>query len=213
MPFYRVTTFQQFNGQPSAGFSESWEYNAGSDQEAVNIVSSLPKERAAMMSHDWSVVGMRVARLANVVIGEECKIIARLVNIPICIIPQRGLIQSDADTPWAAILIDINTKQATPSVGSTPRPRRWQLRGIPDSWWQGVLQIPVSENDKIVQFCRYITTQVFFGKVKANTGCSALGIQLYTACCVKRISNRRIGRPFGLLAGRRKATSASGSEA
>jgi len=208
MSFYRGTWFFQFGGQPPCGFSESWEFEAASDALAIAQLQPFFKERAGPMSNDWTIIGARLSRL-SAVLAPDCKIIAEAVQMPICFKQQAGLIASDADTPWAAVLVDINTQQATPSLPSPPRPRRWQCRGIPDSWWQGVLQIPADEAGKLLTFCKYLKDGLGAGKVKANSGCNGLGIQLYTACCIKRISNRQIGRPFNLLRGRRRAVAAS----
>lgn len=219
MPQYRMTMFFHFAGSPPAGFTESWEYTATDDQEAANQALSVPKERASILSHDWEIQRLRVARL-SLVQAPDCKIIAREIQIPICLAPQKGLIDSDADTPWAALLVDITTRQSTPSVGSTPRPRRWQVRGIPDDWWTGVLSVPQEAKDALSRWCRFITGQggggfggaIAMGKVKPNAGCTAINLQPYTSCCIRRISNRRIGRPFGLLVGRRRAPASSSPE-
>jgi len=202
MPFYRLTAMIQFGAQPPCGFSESWDFLAADDAGAIAQGNSFPKERAALMSQDWSIIGVRLSRIA--IVGfPDCKKKFEPVQTAICPAVQRGLIPSDADTPWAAVLVRVGTKQSTPSVGTVPRPRMWQLRGIPDSWWTGVLSIPGPEQAEIRKFCKYLRDQLTAGHVVPNSGCTEFGLQLYTDCCVKRISNRQIGRPFFLLRGRR----------
>jgi len=203
MPFYRLTGHFDFSGPPPAGFSESWDYLAVDDQAAVTQAMSWPKERASLLSEDWTITAVRLSRLA-IGSSEPCKIIGRLVSIPLCIQMTKGRINADADTPWAAILVEMTTQQSTPSVGVTPRPRQWQLRGIPDDWWKvAKLDIPAAAKGAIATYCKYLREDLQAGHVKANSGCLALNLQRFNGCCIKRISNRRIGRPFGLLRGRR----------
>jgi hypothetical protein len=202
MPFYRLTGLFQFGGQPPCGFSESWDFDAVDDTLAISQANSWPKERAEILSHDWTIVTVRLSKIA-LVQAPVCKKKLLPVQQGVCPRATRGAIQSDADTPWAAILIAIATKQASAPVGGEPRPRQWQCRGIPDSWWTGVLDINVADNGKISKYCKYLKDNLQAGHVLPNAGCSALGLQPYQSCCVKRISNRQIGRPFFLLRGRR----------
>jgi len=205
MPFYRGTWLFNFPGTPPCGFSESWDFDAATDQLAIQQMQPFFKERAALMSQDWTIIGARLSSLAPVLRGTPtaCHIDQTPVDMQICLKAQPGLINSDADTPWAALLVDIGTRQSAPPLSVPPRPRRWQLRGIPDDWWQGVLNVPPAQLAAINDFVKYLRTQLQAGHVKANSGCNALAMQPYTAGCVKRISNRQIGRPFGLLVGRR----------
>jgi len=200
MPFYRLTALFEFAGPPPAGFSESWDFLAVDDTTAVNQALSFPKERCSLLSVDWSLDALRLSRI-SIKASDTCKLLYTPVNVPVCIQPQKGLVDCDADTPWAALLVTIATKQADPSVPDPPRARQWQLRGICDDWWKQVKLDRPQPAGKIAKFVTYLKDQLGAGHVKGNAGCLQLGIQPYTAPCLKRVSSRRIGRPFGLLRG------------
>jgi len=201
MPFYRLTALFDFVGPPPCGFSESWDFLALDDDQAVQQAMSFPKERASILSVDWSIVAVRLSRLA-IATADPCKIRADLLRVPLCLQAVKGRDDGDADTPWAAILVSIPTKQSTPSVPDQPRPRQWQCRGIPDDWWKTAkFTIPPAAKTAVAQFTTYLAKQLQAGHVKANAGCLQLNIQPFLPGCIKRISNRRIGRPFGLLRG------------
>jgi hypothetical protein len=188
---------------PQVGFSESWSIFDDVEGEGIATFLSFIKERARLLSEDWQIIGLRVARYNDFLQGEQCKVRMTPVMTPICLQPTRGAIQESADTPWAAVLVQMDTRQSTPSSGRQPRPRQWQLRGIPDIWWRnGLLQMPPEAKGEIGRFCRFITTQMEAGNVVQAANCE-LHLLRYTGCCIKRISNRRIGRPFGLIRGRR----------
>jgi len=203
MPFYRLTGLFQFAGTPPCGFSESWDFDAASESLAVSQANSWPKERRALMSHDWSIIGVRLSLIEYTSAPPACNRKYTPVQQQICVQPVEGSIQSDCDTPWAAVLVAISTKGSVLPVPAPPRPRMWQLRGIPDSWWTGELSIPVADKGAIAKYVKYLVDQLQAGHVTPNAGCTAAQLQPYVSSCVKRISNRQIGRPFGLLRGRR----------
>jgi len=208
MPFYRGTWLFNFGGKPPAGFSESWDFDAATDSLAISQMQPFFKERAALMSKDWEIIGARLSQI-TLVQAPACKLKLVPVNMEICLKKQAGLIQDNCDTPWASILVDIATKQSSPSLGVPPRPRRWQCRGIPDTWWTGSLTVPNADAAAVLAFIKFLKDSLQAGHVKANAGCSALAMQPYTTGCIKRISNRQVGRPFGLLRGRRRVVAAA----
>jgi len=106
-----------------------------------------------------------------------------------------------SDTPWAAVLIEM-TKN--PITGVDSKPRQQQMRGIPDTWWTAAaLDIPAADMGAVQGFFNYITQALAgFAGGQVRIVDNALTLQRYRGICLKRISSRRIGRPFGLLRGR-----------
>jgi len=205
MPFYRYTMFMQFeNAAPPAGFSESWENSASSDENARNTMQTLISQRRNILSQTWRIVGGRIAKLS---IGTSStpppthNIIKQSLVQPItCQLSNVGALGA-SDTPWTALLVEINK---FPLTGVDSRPRQQQVRGIPDTWWTaGALSIPAADAGALQNFFNYIKeagTQFGGGQVRIVD--NALQLQRYRGLCQKRISSRRIGRPFGLLRGR-----------
>jgi len=202
---YKAT--MHFEGEfiPPSGFSESWEYNRTSDDEAAQLALELVGERKKYLSQNWAIRSVRVARLTPNGVVENCKLKAVAVQVNGCIADAQGLL-GPTDTPWTAVYIEIPSKQSTPSVSTPPRPRRYQMRGIPDTWWDGPNQALSAEvGPATAAWMAWIVNVMKAGDAKPNAGCSSAQIQPYLMGCVRRISSRRIGRPFGLLRGRRSA--------
>jgi len=205
MAFYRFTMFMQtVDMTPPAGFSESWENESSSDTNARNTMQTLIARRRACLSNDWRISGGRIAKLSigtsDVPPPTHSIIKQSLVQPLVCQSSTEGLLGA-SDIHWAAVLIEI-TKN--PVTGVDSKPRYQQMRGIPDTWWNGsALSIPAADQGAVTQFFSYITTAgVSFGGGQVRIVDNALLLQRYRGICLKRISARRIGRPFGLLRGR-----------
>jgi len=208
MPQYRATMFMEGEFIPPSGFSESWEFDRTDDSAAKSVALSMVGERKKAMSQNWAIRAVRLAKLLPIGSGETCRLKQEAVSIEGCISDSQGLL-GPTDTPWTAIYIEMPTRQSTPSVGLPPRPRRYQMRGIPDTWWDGANQqlLPASE-PVIAAWLQWVINTLQAGDAKINPGCTAVRIQPYASFCTRRISSRRIGRPFGLLRGRRSAQAA-----
>jgi len=205
MPFYRYTMFMQFNNAaPPAGFSESWENEASTDANARNTMQTLIQARRSVLSSSWKIVGGRISKLRVGTCGSppvQC-IQQSLIQPLVCQVSNDGAL-GVSDTPWAAVLIDV-MKFANDNFPSS-RPRAQQMRGIPDTWWSNAaLDIPLADQAAVTQFFQYITQVVAgsFGGGQVRILSNALHFTRYRSICLRRISSRRIGRPFGLLRGR-----------
>lgn len=208
MPVYKAT--MHFEGEfiPPSGFSESWEFERSDDETAGSVAMSMVGERRKALSNNWTIRSVRLARLLPTGSGPTCSIRQEAVNIAGCIADSQGLLGA-TDTPWTSIYVEMPTRQSTPSVSLPPRPRRYQMRGVPDSWWDGATQQLSAEVAPIVgAWLGWIVNTMQAGDAKNNPGCTATRIQPYAGHCIRRISSRRIGRPFGLLRGRRSAAPA-----
>jgi len=207
--FFRGTLLFNFEGAtPPAGFSESWEYEAGTEQQGVDRLNSIASRRAEVLSEDWTIIGQRVTR-ADL---EGSIIKYSLVMTPTCAGTYDGKL-GDSDSPWAAVLVKIN-KQRDELVASA-RPRMYQMRGIPDSWWanQGVA-MPAADKAAFATFMKSVTQPGLQVGQLAVSAAPAIVLQRYNGYCPPKPSNRKIGRPFGLHRGRRSCpTSETPSEA
>jgi len=205
MAIYRFTMFVQFNNAaPSVGFSESWTAQAASDTQARNRMQTLISQRTEVLSSSWTIQGGRIARIEYRASPSPARLVERLVQPLVC---QSGLAGKlgDADTPWAAVLIQMN-KASLDDLTVRTRPREQQLRGIPDTWWTAAaLSIPPADSAKVQGFLSFLLNGLQFGAGQARIVSSAAFLQRFTGICLKRISNRRIGRPFGLIRGRKWA--------
>ena len=205
MAVYKAT--MHFEGEfiPPSGFSESWEFERADDAEASSVALSMVGQRRQALSNNWSIRAVRLARLLPTGAGPTCRLRQEAVAIEGCIADSQGLLGA-TDTPWTAIYVEMPTRQSTPSVGLPPRPRRYQMRGVPDSWWDGATQALSAEVGPAVgAWLGWVVNTLQAGDAKANPGCTSARIQRYSGHCIRRISSRRIGRPFGLLRGRRSA--------
>jgi len=203
MPQYRLTGMFELSGDQPAGFSESWDMIATSDQTALLMPGSWAKERVRILSEDWKLTAMRLTRLTAVAVTEGCALHQEIVEANVCRPPEVGTL-GPADSPYSAVYITINTRQSTPSSGKPPRPRRWLLRGIPDSWWDaGVLQRDGPVVAAVNRYLSWLITNMEAGQTAILLGCTGVALLPYSSYCIKRIASRRVGRPFDLLRGRR----------
>lgn len=204
MPQYRYTMMITFNsGQPAVGFSESWTNTEAGDGAARQTMQSLISERRKVLSSSWSITGGRIGKL-TMSSGSTPKIVERMVAPLVCQASNAGAL-GVADTPWAAVLIAIS--KASNSLISKNRPRQELFRGIPDSWWtNAALSIPDADKAALQGFFAYLLNPNTFGAGQAKINAEpALVVQKYIGICLKRIANRRIGRPFTLIRGRKWA--------
>jgi len=209
MSLYRYTMMIQFNNTaPPAGFSESWTNEENTDTLARNTMQTLIAERRKVLSSSWTISGGRISKLAVIATPPPAKIVQRLVQPLVCQSGLAGLL-GDSDTPWTALFVEM-TKFANPLFPST-RPRAQQMRGIPDTWWaSAALAIPAADAAKLQGFFSFLINPTTFGAGQARINPDdELQLLRYRGICLKRISSRRIGRPFGLLRGRQSRTVAS----
>ena len=209
MAQYKVTLFFDGDFSPPTGFSESWEFDRTDDAAAKSAALALVDPRRAVLAQNWSIRTVRLAKLLVIGSGPTCRLKQEAVSVEGCISAGAGLL-GGTDTPWTAIYIEMPTRQSTPSVGLPPRPRRYQMRGIPDTWWDGTnAELSDEAGPLIATWMSHVINVLQAGDAKPNSGCTAVRIQPYTTHCVRRISSRRIGRPFGLVRGRRSAQAAA----
>jgi len=212
MPFYRYTMFVQSEQvNPACGFSESWENEASTDANARNTMQTLIQRRAACLSQDWQIKGARIAKLSigtsDVPPPTHSIIKQSLVQPLVCQGNVTGQLGA-SDTPWAAVLIELSKLPLTGAPDT--RPRAQQMRGIPDSWWTAnTLTIPAADQGAVQAFFNYIVEAISFGGGQVRIVANALHLQRYRGICIKRISSRRIGRPFGLVRGRQSPQAAA----
>jgi len=146
---------------------------------------------------------MRLTRLSPTACGDECCVHQEVITANTCRPPKSGLL-GEADSPFSAVYVTINTRQSDPSSGKPPRPRRWLLRGIPDEWWSAAqLQRDGPVTAAVNGYLSWIITNMQAGQTAVGLGCATIFLLPYTTYCIKRIASRRIGRPFDLLRGRR----------
>lgn len=217
--WFRATFFFQHSSSPPCGFTESFEYLSATEEIAFQFISPYIKDRLLFLSEDWSIIGARVANLSAHKFTPPapdpviCTIVQTMVTPYVCQVPRAGNL-GPADTPWAAILLEIPVGK--PQADLPPRPngqpakvlsRKMQIRGIPDSWWTAnALTIPGADAGNIQEWISHLVKTWAVGHFRPNGLCTDLILVPYKAnACIKRISNRQIGRPFGLLRGRRRA--------
>jgi len=206
MAYYRYTLLMQFNEtSPPAGFSESWENQETSDAQARNQLNTLVNARKACLSNAWTILSGRISKLSYQASPSPGRIKQSLVQALTCPAGVVGLLGA-SDTPWTAALIEMS-KFTLPASTASTRPRYQQVRGIPDTWWDGsALSIPAGDQAALQGFFTYLISIAQMGQVRISD--AALILQRYRGICIKRISSRRIGRPFGLRRGRRSAAAA-----
>lgn len=203
MPNYRLTGQFELEGTQPAGFSESWDFVAADDDAALQMPSSWEKERVRILANNWTLSGMRLAQLVGSGSPGGCVLHQLAVEANVCRPPAPGT-QDDADSPYAAVYVTINTRQSNPSSGEPPRPRRWLVRGIPDAWWD---QAQLQRNGPLVgainRYLNWMIQNMQAGTTRQALGCTTLHFLRYSSWCIKRVASRRVGRPFDLLRGRR----------
>lgn len=203
MPVIKQTMLFEFQGNPVCGFSESWTYQ-GSEAGAAANLNQLILLRKTVLSQNWRIIGGRSAVIEAVTIGETCKIRTRMLQPLVCPTSVLGLL-GQADTPWTALYVQLFKRASTSQTAGANfagKPRNELLRGIPDSWWEThTLSIPAVDLGALNAFFIGIIAQ--YGQVKKSSTECALEFFGYKNWCIKRIANRRIGRPFFLLRGRR----------
>jgi len=203
VPQYRLTGMFELEGTQPAGFSESWDFIATDDPGALLMPSSWAKERVRILSEDWTLTALRLSRLSAVGDPGECGLFQQIVEANVCRPPDPGTL-GPADSPYSAVYITINTRQSTPSSGKPPRPRRWLLRGIPDSWWDaGQLQRDGPVVASVNRYMNWLITNMQAGQTALAFACDQVHLLPYSSYCIRRIASRRVGRPFDLLRGRR----------
>jgi len=192
MAQYRVYLIFNFNSEPICGFSERYDFFAASDSSATAAAQTIKLARRKFLSEDWTIVAVRLALLVPKVVEDECKILARRIILCPEIAPGIGQL-GPADTPTSAVFTDFFYR-------AVPKPSHRQFRGIPDDWWEGTEL--TKARDFIGSFCNTLKG-IPHNKTVSNTDCTSLtGFEL-KCCATRRISERRVGRPFGLLRGRR----------
>jgi len=211
MPTMKGTILFEFAGPPSAGFSESWSWQ-GTSAAAPARLNEIITARAEVLSSSWRIIGGRVGVLVAAMEAnpspppsEICKVRTRMIQPIVCptaIVGKLGV----SDTPWAAVLIELTKRPSAEQLqtfAAAGRPREQQHRGIPDSWWtNAALDIPAGDLVKLTAFYQSLITTWAIGQVKTNDACE-IDFFRYRGYCLKRISNRRVGRTFFQLRGRR----------
>jgi len=192
MPAYRVYILFNDTVTPTAGFSERYDIQAASDDAAQAAAGQIKDARRDFLAQNWSVVAVRLARLAPKSVGPVCKIIARQVRLCPDISGGVGLVET-MDIPAAAVFADF-------FYNGVPKPSHRQFRGIPDIWWDNAALSGAKE--AIETFCRRLKALGHVRYIPADN-CTSLGPFPLKCCATRRISSRRVGRPFGLLRGRR----------
>jgi len=201
MPQYRVTFLFQASTTPPVGFSESWEMQFASDNLAAAAVPALVAKRATWLADGWVIAGARLSLLAITAgTGGKCKITYSPVLLAGCVLNVPGALSAN-DNPYAAIYFQFKR-------GSTGKRRVYLARGVPDTWFaNGGVSIPAADGNKFLSWFNYMKNSFSFGKAVGNAPtCNAITIDPYTEYCLKRFASRRVGRPFGLLRGRRSPT-------
>jgi len=191
MAQYRVYLIFNFNGTPEAGFSETYDIDAGSEATAKDVACRISQNRANFLSSDWFIVAVRLALLEAANVAGKCIIRAkRIIMCPACanIVGVLG----NADTPNAAVFADF-------FYDNVKKPSHRQFRGIPDDWWIGATL--TSAKEAIGTFCNRLKSLGHVRVISSGTVCALSSFPL-KCCDTRRISSRRVGRPFGLLRGR-----------
>jgi hypothetical protein len=192
MAHYRCYLIFNFSKEPPCGFSERYDFDASSPDAAQTTATYIKEQRRAFLSEDWTIVAVRLAELTVKLVSGKCKIVAKRILLCPEIAPGDGVLGS-ADIPAGAVFADF-------FFDNVKRPSHRQFRGIPDDWW---------DNSVLTQAAAFIN--VYCRKLRSvgvvrhipDTSCTILGDFPLKCCNTRRISERRVGRPFGLLRGRR----------
>jgi hypothetical protein len=197
---YKGTLLFNYQGTPSVGFSESFEFESSSDTAAKSNLATWPAQRIKWLANQWKIVGFRLARVTGSAVSGKCKKKFAPIQIGACPGNPSGLL-SDADTPWTGVLFKISWGNPA------QRPRMFIARGVPDTWWSGgQLSIPALDGNKFLAWFNFMRS----GAVQGAKGyfdpgyptCTLVTTALSSYCSL-RIASRRIGRPFMLIRGRK----------
>jgi len=202
---FRATLMFQFDkSKPPAGFSETWEFQASTEDGACEIVTELANERGKILSEDWAIIGSRLATL-GLLATPPAKIVQTFVSCNSCILNNEGELGA-SDTVQSALRYKIAVFPNVVYPGS--RPKQYMIRGIPDTWWNAAeINVPKADDVKINAFLGYIIAKPFGHFVVSDLG--AITFVSYRNFCGPFPANRKIGRPFGLLVGRRSCPTAA----
>jgi hypothetical protein len=198
MPAYKGTLlFNSTVGTPTTGFSEAFDFTASSDAQAITEVGQWPSRRKAILSNSFSIVGFRLASYSTSVVAGKCKKKLKSIQIDACQPTVVGLLSSQ-NSPYDGALVRMFRQDKG-------KAREWELRGIPDTWIvSGALSIPVLEAGALLTWFQQMGTGGAFGNFTFDkTNCSGANVTPFTTMCPQRLMSRRVGRPFGLLRGRR----------
>lgn len=199
MPFYKGTLLFTYTGTPSCGFSESLEFQAAKDADARVIIAAWPAERRKWLAQQWKIVGFRLASLELSGSGGTCKKIYTPVEVGACVTTPIGLL-GDADTPFTGVLFRVSFDNLA------KKPRMYIGRGVPKTWWTGgKLTIPGDEGNAFLAWFKFVKKDkvgAFKFEKKKALPCPT-DMAFWNQYCTVRIASRRIGRPFGLIRGRK----------
>jgi len=189
---YRCYLIMNFDTEPVCGFSERYDFTASSDDAAQAVCQTIKLARRKFLAEEWTIVAVRLAVVTQAIKGGKCKIFAKRIILCPEIAPGVGQL-GHADTPTSAVFADF-------FYTNVRKPSHRQFRGIPDDWWEDAAL--TKARDFIGEFCRTLRG-IPHVRLVPTTDCSSLGAFPLKCCATRRISERRVGRPFGLLRGRR----------
>jgi len=192
MAAYRVTMIFNFLSEPVCGFSERYDIDAANDAAAQAVAGRLRDARRDFLSEDWKIVAVRLGTLVPVLHESKCRTRQRVIILCPDIGGAIGRLGA-ADTPTSAVFADF-------FYTSVRKPSHRQFRGIPDDWWVGTALTQAKE--AIGTFCSSLKRNGHVRYVN-DVDCTTLQPFALKCCNTRRISERRVGRPFGLLRGRR----------
>jgi len=230
MAVYKYTVgLQRIAGRPQAGFTETWYFDASSDEDARNRVTDYMSQRATILSKSWQVGTF--ARLA--IMSSTCRRFKPQGRDKFCCVPRTegrvqcvcpspitGRLNVDADQNWDGLLIEVCTNSilhvgcAKCESQTKPFVRQWIMRGIPDSWYAlGEPTIGAADKAKVNAFLQWLVNTMQAGSVGCSDACSDLDTTPCTSTVFARFHHacprwdsprkRNTGRPFGLPVGRR----------
>jgi len=207
--YFRVSMQMSYTASgPPCGFTEQWAKalpGSPSDTNAHQVMqqwaTDLIDMRVRCLSSDWRVTGTRISELFPDTGEDGCFWRAEQLGLITCPNVRVGRL-GVTDSPWSAVYVKIGVASA---------PRRQLMRGGPDTWWNG----GVFQRDTAIQqlqpFLNFVAPPAAnangawkFSFSAGSSPCSERArVEPYQRWCVERYASRRIGRPFGLLRGRR----------
>jgi hypothetical protein len=195
MANYRGTLFFSFAGPPADGWTEKVDFVAPDNSSAQTIFQQIVTARRYTLSQSIMLSMFKLATVAPKLSAKTTKYFLAQTKIFLCPDVQGGLgFLSVVDTPNAAVLVQVQ-------YNGYSRVGNYQVRGIPDTWWDGGALTPAAQAVNFYfQFLQKIPMQLFH----VNRTSGALTIYPMQCSHLQRISSRRTGRPFGQLRGRRR---------